>query len=95
MVASDTTLGAVDSALGTPLGEVSDLRWVVGVGGPSHLNMSLDRSRCRLNEMDLLSTLGDTREYPLPCGLDRKVPVLEPSEAFVRVQRLAHRHTLC
>jgi len=48
-----TTLGAVDSALGTALGEVSTVHRVVGVGGPSHLDMPLDRGRCRLNEMDL------------------------------------------
>ncbi len=82
---SDTTLGAVYSALGTPLGEVSDVRGIVWVGGLSHLNMSLDSGRCRVHEMNLLSSLGTTCEHPLPCGLNREIPVLEPSQAFVRV----------
>ncbi len=85
LMTSDTTLRAVDSALGPPPGEVSGVRRVVWVGGPSHLDMSLDRGRCRIDEMDLPSILVDTREHPLPCGLDREVPGLEPSQAFVRV----------
>ena len=85
MMTSNTTLGTKDSALGPPPGEVGGVRWVVWVGGPSHLHMPLDRGRCRIKEMDFLPTLVDTREPPLPCALVGEVPVLDPSRVLVRV----------
>ena len=92
MMTSDTTLGAVSSALGPPPGEVDGVRGVVWVGGPSHLDMSLDGRRCRINEMDLPSLLGDPREHPLPCAMVGEVPVLDPSRVLVRVSASVTLH---
>jgi hypothetical protein len=95
MITSETTLGAVDSALGPPPGEVGDWYWVVWVGAPSHLDVSLDRGRYRLNELDFLSTLGDPREHHFRVALTGKYRSLSHLRPFFGCRRLAHRHTLC
>jgi hypothetical protein len=79
MASLDTSLVNIAPTFGTPLGEVSAVRRVVGIGPPLHFDMPLDWRRRGRGQADFPSTLVNTCEHPLPCGLGWEIPLLDPA----------------